>query len=439
MKILKTMLLIFAVITCGFFASCTNEGNGGSNNTNPAYQLTTPTNFRITEYEDGHVLFFDGDINAKEFRVTFFKDGSFYERYTLKQTDLLLGVYLENFESGTYIVKAIAYANETTTDINSLESDGYEFTIEKKNDENPDIQTNYVVKFNSNGGSNVTSQTIVSGQCASLPSEPSKTGYEFVEWQLNGKAFDFTTPITSNITLDAIWKVSTNIEIPDTGLTGLSSYYKNAENKTGTTLKTSLRSIINSGFKTVSYGDLRYKLSFTDVDPKNSDNIILFYGHVSVKGAWNSSIWNREHVWPKSLGWFEENGAGCDIHHIRPENPTVNSTRNNNKMGEVTNGKTCKYSDGTLAGYYGGGYFEPNDCSKGDVARIFFYMLIMYSQTDSSYPITRTAQSMELMLEWHLLDPVDDLERVRNERGYQYQGNRNPFIDYPDFAELIWG
>ena len=66
-------------------------------------------------------------------------------------------------------------------------------------------------------------------------------------------------------------------------------------------------------------------------------------------------------------------------------------------------------------------------------------MLVRYSETDSSYPITKTAQSIAMLLEWHLSDPVDDLERVRNERAYQYQGNRNPFIDYPEFAELIWG
>ncbi|MFQ6703899.1 MAG: endonuclease I family protein [Alphaproteobacteria bacterium] len=178
-------------------------------------------------------------------------------------------------------------------------------------------------------------------------------------------------------------------------------------------------------------------MPLTDVDPENNNNIILFYGHVSVSNA--SSNWNREHVWPKSLGWFNESGAGSDVHHLRPENEGVNSTRGNMKMGKVTNGTVCKYPDGTIAGYYGNRYFEPNDCSKGDVARIFFYMLIRYSETDSNYPITKTAQSLELMLEWHLLDPVDDLERVRNERAYQYQGNRNPFIDYPEFAEVLWG
>ena len=67
------------------------------------------------------------------------------------------------------------------------------------------------------------------------------------------------------------------------------------------------------------------------------------------------------------------------------------------------------------------------------------YMLIRYAQTDSSYPITNVISSMQLLLQWHNSDPVDEFEKVRNERSYEVQGNRNPFIDYPEFAEMIWG
>ena len=457
MRKIKYLLLLLALVVSCLFVGCTEvppTGTGSGNGTvNPIYQLTTPTNARIVAYEEGDVLFFDFDINASEFRITFFKDGTFYKRLNPNPTlaEALAGIYLEGFEQGDYTVKIVAKANPSTTDLDSVESEGMPIVIGNKEQGDTPIVTpteKYTVTFNSNGGSSVASQQVAKGSYVSKPTNPSKTGHTFVEWQLNGQKFDFTTPITSNITLMAIWQVAGGT-LPDSGLTDLSSYYDRAEGLSGSALKDKLRIIVNektsSKYKDTSYGDLRDYLQYTDVDPQNSNNIILFYGHVSVKGEWDGgTTWNREHVWPQSLSWFDNTsnstrGAGGDIHHIRPESNSVNSSRGNLKMGEVNGGSPTKYSNGVIAGYRAGDYFEPNDCSKGDVARIFFYMMIRYSQTDSSYPITNTAQSLQMLLEWHLLDPVDDLERVRNERAYGYQGNRNPFIDYPEFAELIWG
>lgn len=449
MNKLKHLLLIIAVVICGLFTACTDVPSGGGGNTNPIYQLTTPTNARVLEYEEGHVLFFDFDINAYEFRVTFFKDGTMYKRLNPNPTlsEAVSGIYIDGLEPGEYTVKIIAKANPSSTDLDSVESEGMSIIIANVGTgDNPVVTPTekYTVTFNTNGGSSVGSQQVAKGSYASKPSNPTKTGYTFVEWQLNGQTFNFSTPITSNITLTAIWQVAGGT-LPDQGLTDLSSYYDRAEGLTGSSLKSKLRLIINENTRDTSYGDLRQYLHQSDIDPKNSNNIILFYGHVSVKGEWDGgTTWNREHVWPKSLSWYKsvdngDRGAGGDIHHIRPEDPNVNSTRNNNLMGEVNGGKAVKYPNGVIAGYNGGGYFEPNDCSKGDVARIFFYMMIRYSETDSSYPITNTAQSLAMLIEWHLLDPVDDLERVRNERAFGYQGNRNPFIDYPEFVNLIWG
>ena len=447
MKKIKYLLLLLALVVCGLFTGCEvpPTGNGGTNGTNnPIYQLTTPENARIVEYEEGSVLFFDFDIYAYEFRVTFFNEGTFYKRLNPNPTiaEALAGIYLEGFESGEYTVKIVAKANPSTTDLDSVESEGMPISVGNKDQGDTPIITpaeKFTVTFNSNGGSTVASQQVSTGSYVSKPSNPSKTGHTFVEWQLNGQKFDFTTPITSNITLMAIWQVAGGT-LPDSGLTDLSAYYDRAEGLTGTALKDKLRIIVNEKTDDTTYDELRQYLQYTDVDPKNSNNIILFYGHVSVNGTWDSgNTWNREHVWPQSLGWFKTSGAGSDIHHIRPESNSVNSSRGNLKMGEVNGGSPTKYSNGVIAGYRAGDYFEPNDCSKGDIARIFFYMMVRYSQTDSSYPITRTAQSLQMLLEWHELDPVDDLERVRNERAYGYQGNRNPFIDYPEFAQLIWG
>lgn len=439
MKIIKSFLLLFAIIGVTFLVSCQEEVDTPITH----YTLETPTNFIVNTYEDGNVLFFDGDPNAISFTVVINKDQQLYKKMTISQTELMLGIYLEDFEYGEYSVKANANADPESTDLNSAVSENFTFVL-SENIVNPKPTNAYVVKFNTNGGSQIASQSVSNGGYASKPSNPTKTGYIFVEWQLNGKKFSFSTPITSDITLDAIWQVSTGGNTQDDdGLTNLSTYYKNAEEKSGEQLKQALRTIIQKISHRTTYDNLKTYLPNTDVDPKNSNNIILFYGHVSVPlknsngAATFNTIWDREHVWCQSLGWFTKSGAGSDVHHIRPEAKCVNQSRGNKKMGEVSNGKQTKYTDGTIAGYYNNNFFEPVDCSKGDVARIIFYLLVMYSESDS-YSITSIASSLDLLLRWHLLDPVDDLERVRNERAYNYQGNRNPFIDYPEFAELIW-
>ena len=166
--------------------------------------------------------------------------------------------------------------------------------------------------------------------------------------------------------------------------------------------------------------------------------MLLLFSHHEVQAKWDGATsWNREHVWPKSKGWFNEDGAGCDIHHIRPEDVSVNSIHGNLPYGEVSNGTAVKCCGETVA-YKTSSYFEPLDDFKGDVARIIFYLLVRYSQSDS-YPITNVAQSLNMLLEWHESDPVDDFEIARNERSYSIQNNRNPFIDHPEFASMIWG
>lgn len=224
------------------------------------------------------------------------------------------------------------------------------------------------------------------------------------------------------------------------------AYYSSANGKAGNELKLALRTIISQVTHRETYDDLKSDTILTDTDPNNSKNIILFYSQKSVKGTWDSAkTWNREHVWAQSLGWFKTSGAGSDIHHLRPEDPSLNSTRGNKKFGEIRNNSTAKEirlsaaNGGGLSGcYYSGDYFEPQDCVKGDVARIIFYLLVRYSEADS-YSFTRIAQSKEMLLKWNAQDPVDELEIHRNEAAYKIQGNRNPFIDHPEAASLIWG
>jgi endonuclease I len=212
----------------------------------------------------------------------------------------------------------------------------------------------------------------------------------------------------------------------------------------GTTLKGELRTLITSTHKTqTTYGDLRNYLK--NSDKVESGKMQTFYAHAEINGTWdNGTTYDREHVWPKANSWFSkvsnsDKGAGADLHHIRPTIPKINNTRGYLPFGDFDETKATKVMSGEyLGGYTSNGFFEPLDHSKGDVARIIFYLVTRYSESDS-YAITKVAQSYEMLLLWNELDPVDEVERNRNEYTYSIQGNRNPFIDYPEMANKIWG
>lgn len=245
---------------------------------------------------------------------------------------------------------------------------------------------------------------------------------------------------------------------------------------TGNKLLSQVRElIVTTHTHFASYGDSRGGTSGrsdeTDYDPNNKNNLIMFYTHASVKGTWDGGdTYNREHLWcqANTNGLFGQSYGGADMHHIRPCFSGVNSSRGNKKYGEVTNGtvKTYTYSGVTYeAGSYNSAIFEPMDFAKGDVARIILYMFVRYNtienlninNLDSSglmcftqgkgcgnLPITNIiagtkTKAFETLLAWHELDPVDELEINRNDGVYNIQGNRNPFIDHPEFVDMIWG
>jgi endonuclease I len=115
----------------------------------------------------------------------------------------------------------------------------------------------------------------------------------------------------------------------------------------------------------------------------------------------------------------------ADLHNLKPADPSENSSRSN---------KYYDYLTSSVA-------YEPPDEVKGDVARILFYMMIRYEILElvDTEPTTYQMGLLGVLLEWNDLDPVDDFERNRNEVIYANQGNRNPFIDYDHFVELIFG
>ncbi|HEY0700367.1 MAG TPA: endonuclease [Micromonospora sp.] len=227
-----------------------------------------------------------------------------------------------------------------------------------------------------------------------------------------------------------------------------STYYASAIGKTGVDLRNALHAIIKVQNK-ISYDTVWTALKETDQDPANSNNVILLYtGRSQSKSSNGGGVddWNREHVWAKSHGDFgTTTGPGTDVHHLRPEDVTVNSTRGN---------KDFDYG-GSQLGEAPGNYtdadsFEPRNAVKGDVARMIMYMAIRYEGEDG-WPNLEMNNSvnngtapyhgkMSVLLQWNQLDPPDAFEKRRNQVIYdRWQRNRNPFIDHPEWATAIWG
>jgi endonuclease I len=146
-----------------------------------------------------------------------------------------------------------------------------------------------------------------------------------------------------------------------------------------------------------------------------------------------NGIVNCEHTWPQSRfsRAFSKNLQKSDLHHLYPTDPRANSTRGNNEFAEV-DGEKLDNCDGSYVGAekWQGAYFEPPNEHKGNVARALFYFAVRYKMKIS--PLEE-----RYLRSWHELDPVDFDERERNELIQKVQGNRNPFIDYPELVDQI--
>lgn len=226
------------------------------------------------------------------------------------------------------------------------------------------------------------------------------------------------------------------------------TYYATAIGKSGTQLRNTLHAIIRNQTK-LTYDQVWNALKDTDQDPSNTDNVIeLYSGRSIAKSANGGGVddWNREHVWAKSHGDFgTTTGPGTDVHHLRPEDVIVNSSRGNKDFDNggyaVSQCPDC-WTDADS--------FEPRDAVKGDVARMIFYMAVRY-EGDDGWPDLEPNQStangsapyigkLSVLLAWSAADPPDAFEKRRNDRIYTtWQGNRNPFIDHPEWAQSVFG
>jgi endonuclease I len=229
---------------------------------------------------------------------------------------------------------------------------------------------------------------------------------------------------------------------PDPG-----DYYANATGKTGAALKSALHTIISSQTK-LSYDQVWTALQSTDQDPANANNVILLYSGRSqskTTNGGNPNDWNREHVWPQSHGAFGTTaGPGTDVHHLRPEDVSVNAARGN--LDFDNGGTAVSECSGCTAD---SDSFAPRAAVRGDVARMIFYMAVRYDGGDGFANLEPNnvvnngsapyVGKLSVLKAWSAADPPDAFEQRRNQVIYDtWQHNRNPFIDHPEWVNSIW-
>ena len=259
------------------------------------------------------------------------------------------------------------------------------------------------------------------------------------------------------------------------------NYYSSITTQTCEALKTALSTIISNGVIQLNYGAIDDTYHPTTDDhlndagtqtivwdmysdnPSGAEPYTYTFAQAGSSASAEGQGWNKEHTFPNS--WFSttsstNNFPGSDLHQIVPTDIYVNSQRGNLPYGTVGT-ITTTYLNGSKKGIsatpipgYSGEVFEPIDSYKGDLARITLYMVTRYQAdvpTWENYQLTGdvvmdglTYPSIEpgylqMLLAWHAADPVSQKEIDRNEDVFGFQGNRNPFVDHPEWVNAIWG
>ncbi|MEI7596155.1 MAG: endonuclease [Bacteroidota bacterium] len=237
-------------------------------------------------------------------------------------------------------------------------------------------------------------------------------------------------------------------------------YYDEANGLTGSALKTKLHDIISQGFVSTPYGSLYTAYAQTDTKGNNivwdmysdipgGQPLYTYYYGSGTCGNYTQEgdCYNREHSLPAS--WFNDaTPMYSDLFHVFPTDGYVNNRRSNFPFGEVatptwTSSNGSKLGNSSFPGY-SSTVFEPIDAFKGDFARNFLYMAVRYKDEMPSWasPMIQNGDynqwAINLLLKWHLQDTVSTKEINRNNAAYLIQHNRNPFIDHPEWATLIW-
>lgn len=239
------------------------------------------------------------------------------------------------------------------------------------------------------------------------------------------------------------------------------NYYNSANGLTGDQLKMALHNIIK-GHTSISYAQIWNAYWSTD----NKGNGVVWDMYSDVPGgtppyvyhlgqdqcgnySGEGDCYNREHSWPSS--WFNDQGTPrTDLHHIFATDGYVNNRRGNFPFGEVQSASWTSRNGSKLGSCktpgYSGTVFEPIDAYKGDFARAIMYMSVRYYGEDSGWGSSDMTNksvikpwAITMLLRWNELDPVSQKEIDRNNAIYNdYQHNRNPFVDHPEYANMIW-
>jgi endonuclease I len=252
-------------------------------------------------------------------------------------------------------------------------------------------------------------------------------------------------------------------------------YYNPANGLVGESLRQALHLIIDDHQRfpyTSSATDTWDIVGAADEDPANLANVITFYRNTSVPWSAQNTTngWNREHTWPSSYGYTNDNSCNypySDAHHLHAASPSYNSARGNRPYDWCLTGCSSWAAEGTPftnlgSGAGNSGSWQVWEDRRGDAARSIFYMETRYEGdthsisgcsepdlrlTDNRSQIvsnTSANQSIAYMgllstlLEWHIEDPVSAEEQLRNDVVFGYQGNRNPYIDHPEYICQIW-
>lgn len=251
-------------------------------------------------------------------------------------------------------------------------------------------------------------------------------------------------------------KITFLLLLPFYCLAQIPDYYTGIDfNETGDDLKEQLEELITDThiYELVYTPDVWNALKLADLDPENPENVLLLYGYndddailsndrtrdkdLSCHTSSCTGLWVREHVYPRSLGDPDlgSSGPGSDAHHLR----SIDSQMNNSRSNRV-------FNDGSgNAGVLPNGNFYPGDEWKGDVARMMMYMYVRYQDRCEAVVVGAGSVSYsnygdmpDIFLEWNMEDPVSQYEINRNTILEDMQGNRNPFIDNPYLATIIW-
>ena len=243
-------------------------------------------------------------------------------------------------------------------------------------------------------------------------------------------------------------------------------YYDGTTGLTGAALKTKLSQIVTSGHQDKGYNWAVFSSADRDKYYEKDNSVLDIYSEnpagadpynfsigTNQCGSYSgeASCYNREHTIPKST-FDDRTPMHNDYHHLLPTDGYVNGKRSNWPYGEVgtaswTSKNGSKLGSSKLNGY-GGTVFEPINEFKGDIARIYFYFAtryqslittFVYAMYDGSTYKVFSEPFLGMLLKWHQQDPLSQKEIDRNNAVYNYQGNRNPFIDHPEWVTTIWG